>query len=64
MMAEIARHDLKLVDIAKALGISRSTLSSKIRGKSLFWADEVQTMQKLYFSDCTFDYLLQEDTVT
>lgn len=61
--AEIAKHSMRKIDLAKKLGISINTLSLKINCKQEFKLDEVVKLLKL-FPDTTMDYLFTKTEKT
>lgn len=45
--AALARTEITITDVAKALGIDTSTLSRKIAGQSNFYRDEIEKIRVL-----------------
>ena len=58
MRAEIARNDYSYLEMAKVLGITKNTLSAKIRGKSQFKMGELEILKRIFFPDCDIQYLM------
>ena len=60
---EMARRDLTIIDIANRIGMSRTTLSRKLSGKSPFLVDEAFAIQKACFPDVDVTALFKECSV-
>lgn len=63
LRTEMLRYKLKQNDLAKLLGLSKTTLSFKLHGTSDFKLDEVNTILKefkKYNKDITYEYLFKE----
>ena len=57
----IAVRKISKVDIAKAMGIDRSTLENKLRGKSEFSVSEMYFIQQKFFPDVQAEKLFEKD---
>lgn len=58
----MARKDLTILDIAKAIGMNRETLSRKLSGKSPLHIQEAFDIQKKCFPDMDVQTLFEECT--
>ena len=54
---EMARKNIKIKDIAKALNITMGTASLKVNGKSIISVNEAQTIRDTFFPEKTLDDL-------
>ncbi|MGG3737573.1 helix-turn-helix transcriptional regulator [Aeribacillus pallidus] len=61
LKAEMARNDLTMGDIAKALNVRRATISDKMNGKYRFYYDECLIIKKTFFPDLPIEYLFEKD---
>lgn len=60
LRAEMARHGIRVGDVAKTLGLSYSAAYKKITGHSEFTLSELVIIRKKFFPDKTLDYLFEE----
>ena len=64
LRAELVRAELTQKDIAEAIGVSKSTLTSKITGKTDFKRSEMVTISKMLSSpqrpSLSIDYLFEK----
>lgn len=51
LRVEMARKNIGISEISRAVGMNRDTLSRKLSGKSPLYLDEAFTIQKALFSD-------------
>lgn len=61
LRAEMAREGIDYEDIAKALGVSQSTVSRKMNGQGKFFYDETLAIRNKFFPDCTLEYLFEKN---
>lgn len=57
LLAEMARADIKQLDMAKALGINEKTLRNKLGEVTAFTFPETQAIRKIYFPNLSLEYL-------
>mgnify|MGYP002771563219 CR=1 FL=1 len=57
---EIAKKGLRKSEIAKTIGVSYGTFRNKMNGATPFTWDEVNTIKREYFPECSLDYLFSE----
>lgn len=57
---EFLKKQVSIDDAAKAIGLHRNTLANKINGKCRFYLDEIEQLQKIYFYDCSLEYLCKK----
>lgn len=57
LKAEMARKNIRKGEIAKALGISQSTLSAKLNQNSRLKYTECVLIKEKFFPEHTIDYL-------
>ena len=55
--AEMARNKLTNADCCKACNITEKAFSNKRCGKSEFTLKEIKALQKVFFKDCSLEYL-------
>lgn len=55
--AEIVRHGIKKIEIARAIGKTYGTVSQKLRGKYPLTWDEATVIQECFFADLDIKYL-------
>lgn len=58
---EIAKKGLRKSEIAKTIGVSYTTFRNKMLGATPFTWDEVNTIKREYFPECSLDYLFSEN---
>lgn len=58
--AEMAREQVKKIDIARLLNLSPRSVYGKIAGESKFTTSEALKIQKTYFPELTIEYLFAE----
>ena len=58
--AELARRDLTLKSLAELTGINYETLKNKASGTTEFKRNEMYTIKKKAFPNCSVDYLFAE----
>ena len=61
LSAELVRHRVTQNDIAKLLGISISTMSCKMTGKSGFTLDEAMNIHEFLNADITLTELFERE---
>lgn len=61
LKAEMVRKNIKAMDIAELLGITKDTMYNKLSGKSDFFRHEIFKIKEL-FPDCTLEYLFTTDS--
>lgn len=61
LKAEIARKAIKEKDIAKKIGLSAKTFSSRMTGRSDFTLREMMAIKKHFFPDLSLEYLFATD---
>lgn len=61
LRAELARRNLCLKDVAKAVGCNRDTVGRKLSGKSPLNLDEAMMIQERLFPDQDIKYLFLLD---
>lgn len=59
LLAEIAKRGYSKKEIAKSIGISRNALANKLTCKTSFKVEELETIHKNFFYDCSYVYLLE-----
>ena len=59
LKAEMARNDVSVLQIAKALGVTRKTFENKMNGVSQFKVTEMWKIQGM-FPDCSLAYLFEQ----
>lgn len=59
----IAVRKISKVDIARAMGIDRSTLENKLRGKSEFSIAEMYFLQHEFFPDVRKEELFERESI-
>ena len=58
LQAEFARRNIKsVVGVAQALGCTEKTARNKLKGITAITVLEAAKISKMYFPDCTLDYL-------
>lgn len=60
LKAEMARKEILMKDIAIKLNLTPKTLSNKVCGKTEFTCKEMHSIKKLFFPNCTLDYLFSQ----
>lgn len=60
LRAEMARKDLSIAEMARYLGITRGTLSSKFSRKSSINLDEALRIARRFFPESDVYYLFEE----
>ena len=60
LKAEMARSDVGIKEIADSIGITRYTLSNKLRRKTPISLDEACAINRIFFPDQNIKYLLSE----
>lgn len=58
--AEMARNQVKRIDIARLLNLSTRAVYGKISGESKFTTSEAIKIQRTYFPNLTIEYLFAE----
>lgn len=61
LRAEMARHNVTIGDIAKALDVRYATVSDKLNGKYRFYYDEALSIKEIFFKDKSIEYLFCND---
>ena len=61
LQAEMARKNISRREIARQLGITATTLSLKLNGKSNLTLDECVRIKKIIGTDESLDYLFQTE---
>jgi plasmid maintenance system antidote protein VapI len=61
LKAEMARHGIKVKDIAELLNVRRATVSEKINGKYRFYCDEALKIKKAFFPNYSVEYLFESN---
>lgn len=64
LRAEMARHNLKIKDLAEGLGVRHATISDKLRGRSRFYYDEALAIRNAFFPGCTLEHLFENREVS
>lgn len=60
LRAEMARKQITIQEIAKAIGVGRDTASQKLSGKTPITLTEAFKIEELYFPDSDVRYLFAE----
>jgi len=60
LKAEMARQDISIKAIAESVGITRDTLSKKLRRKTPITLEEAYAINKIFFPDQDIKYLFSE----
>lgn len=60
--AEMARAGITQYQLASELGITPTTMSLKLNGKSILSLKECVRIKRALKTDCTVDYLFTEDS--
>lgn len=63
LIAEMARSDVKVKDIANEIGCTPDTVRNWLKGKSPFPVDEAIKVQEKYFPGCTLIYLFKNEPI-
>lgn len=58
--AEMGRRKITIRELAEGLGLSASTVSSKLNGKREFTLSEIERIARMF--DCSLDYLVGHET--
>lgn len=61
LMAEMARIGIRNKDIAGAINKSEKSVSNKILCKTDFTREEMVQIKKIYFPDCSLEYLFAQE---
>lgn len=59
--AEMARKQINVPDIAKAIGVNEKTVRNKISGKTKFIFDEALIIKDTFFPSLDLQYLFAKD---
>ena len=59
LLAEIAKRGYSKKEIAESIGLSRNALANKLNCKTSFKVEELETIHKNFFNDCSYVYLLE-----
>ena len=62
--AELARKKLSNSECAKACSISDKSFSNKRCGKTDFTLTEIKILRKVFFPNCTLEYLFSTEGVS
>ncbi len=60
LKAEMARHDVSINDIARAVGKSYRTISDRLRGKSQFPIGDAIVVKNEFFGGMDMEYLFTQ----
>lgn len=61
LLAELARRKMTQGELAGKLGMTKSSLSMKINGKSGFTLKEANRIKRILATEETLDYLFMEE---
>lgn len=61
LLAEMARKDIKQIDMATALGVNEKTLRNKLNEVTAFTFPETQLIRNTYFPELKLEYLFAQD---
>ena len=63
LRAEMARNDISMKAIADSVGMTRNTLSNKLRRKSPITLEEAYAINQIFFPDQDIKYLFRESFI-
>lgn len=61
LKAEMARHGIRQIDLAKLLKVREATISDKINGKTSFDIDEAFLIKRTFFPNMAIEYLFSKE---
>ena len=61
LRAEVVRRNLKLSDVAKKVGLTRTGMSQRMNGKINFTFDEAKKIKSVLGVDMTLEELFEEE---